>query len=532
MRMPPLPTSPTSPPRTPTDAEQTLPSVHASLAKRYGEQDLMLTVIFHPDTQRIGHRAVVPQDAGKSPWLLGRFSPLFHSPAGGAPAPLDDPFISRRALQFTLRGKHLLISRFETSSRCRVGPSELYTDVELEWDMLRAGVPLFLGHSIVLLLRLVNASASSVAVGASEALLLGSSACMSRIREQVARIAGSDLDVLVRGESGTGKELVATAIHHASRRAGAPMISVNMAAIPGELAPAALFGSARGAFTGADRAVPGYFEQASGGSLFLDEIGDTAPEVQPLLLRALQQRELQVVGGPVRRVDVRVISATDAALDGADSDFKLALRHRLSACEIVLPPLREHPEDVGELLLHFLQVSAAAAGRTDLLPHAHSAPMEVAAWAVLFLAFVSYSWPGNVRQLANFAQQVVLASDRMPVMNEHLQAAFAGANSSTGCASPARRSMQAIDDDTFAQAMRANDFEVMRVAHSLGVSRAAVYRRIEASSAYRLASDIPDEELHSRVIEHGGDSAAVARQLRVSVAGLRARLRKSPLDWY
>lgn len=532
MRMPPLPTPTTSPSRTPSDTEQTLPSVHAALAKRYGEQDLVLTVIFHPDTQRIGHRAVVPQDALKSQWLLGRFSPLFHAPGEGVPAPLDDPFVSRRALQFTLRGKQLLISRFETSSRCRVGPSELYTEVELEWDQLRAGVPLFLGHSIVLLLRLGSAALPSYAGDASEALLLGSSACMSRVREQVSRIASSELDVLVRGESGTGKELVASAIHQGSRRAQAPMISVNMAAIPGELAPAALFGSSRGAFTGADRAAPGYFEQATGGSLFLDEIGDTAPEVQPLLLRALQQRELQVVGGPIRRVDVRVISATDAALDDADSDFKLALRHRLSACEIVLPPLREHPEDIGELLLHFLEVSATAAGRTDLLPHAHSTPMEIAGWAVLFLAFVSYPWPGNVRQLANFAQQVVLASDRMPVLNEHLQAAFASANSPIGSASPTRRSLQTIDDETFAQAMRANDFEVMRVAQSLGVSRAAVYRRIEASPAYRLASDIPDDEVRSQMIEHGGDSAAVARLLRVSVAGLRARLRKSPLDWY
>jgi transcriptional regulator with GAF, ATPase, and Fis domain len=158
--------------------------------------------------------------------------------------------------------------------------------------------------------------------------------------------------------------------------------------------------------------------------------------------------------------------------------------------------------------------------------------MEIAGWAVLFLAFVSYPWPGNVRQLANFAQQVVLASDRMPVLNEHLQAAFASTKSPIGSASPTRRSLQTIDDETFAQAMRANDFEVMRVAQSLGVSRAAIYRRIEASPAYRLASDIPDDEVRSQMIEHGGDSAAVARLLRVSVAGLRARLRKSSLDWY
>lgn len=516
------------------DSERTLPSVNASLTSRCGDEDLVLTVIFHPDTLRIGHRAVVPQQSGTTSWVLGRFSPLFHPPDAGPPRPLDDPFISRRALQLTLRGKQLLVSRFETSSRCRVGQAELYDAVELAWDRLRAGVPLFLGHSIVLLLRLGSGVVASPATGVGDALLRGSSACMARIREQVSRVAGSDLDVLVRGETGTGKELAATAIHSASRRATAPMVSVNMSAIPGELAAAALFGSARGAFTGADRAIPGYFEQASGGTLFLDEIGDTAPEVQPLLLRALQQRELQAVGGPIRRIDVRVISATDAALDGEGSDFKLALRHRLGASEIVLPPLREHPEDIGELLLHFLQRSAERAGRSDLLPHAQSTPMHIAAWAVLFLAFVSYSWPGNVRQLANFAQQVVLASEQAPVMNEHLQAAFAGthAHASPGTVGTPARRMHDIDEETFAQAMLANDFEIMRVAQYLGVSRAAVYRRIEASRAYRLAGHISVEELQSLLREYAGDSAAIARRLRVSVASLRGQLRKYSLQWH
>lgn len=531
--MPPAPTTTQRPSNAvPAGSEQTLPSVHAALGERYGEPQLILTVIFHADTARIGHRAVVPQQTSKSPWILGRFSPLFHLPCGAAAGPLDDPFISRQALQLTLRGRQLLISRYASSSRCRVGPSELFTEVVVEWDQLRAGVPLFLGHSIVLLLRLGHGIASSA--GGGDTLLRGSSDSMARIREQVARIAASDLDVLVRGETGTGKELVAKAIHCASRRAHAPLISVNMAAIPGELAAAALFGSARGAFTGADRTVPGYFEQASGGSLFLDEIGDAAPEVQPLLLRALQQRELQAVGGPIRHVDVRVISATDAALDGEDSDFKLALRHRLGACEILLPPLREHPEDIGELLLHFLTLSAAAAGRESLLPHPQSAPLDIAAWALLFLSFVSYDWPGNVRQLANFAQQVVLASEQVPVINEHLQAVFSGAvaSSSTCDASASHRRMHDVDDDAFAQAMAANDFEILRVARCLGVSRAAVYRRIEASPAYRLASDIEVDELSNAITVHAGDSAAVARQLRVSVTGLRAQLRKSRLDWH
>jgi len=303
-----------------------------------------------------------------------------------------------------------------------------------------------------------------------------------------------------------------------------------MAAIPSELAAAALFGSARGAFTGADRAVPGYFEQAQGGTLFLDEIGDTSAAVQPLLLRALQQREIQAVGGAIRHVDVRVISATDADLDAETCDFKAALRHRLGACEIVLPLLREHAEDIGELLLHFLHSSAAAAGRPALLPHAQSAASDIAAWAVLFYSFLCYRWPGNVRELANFAQQLVLASAQVPILNDTLRAALATTRGSTPVAPGQlpRRRMQDISDERFDQAMVTNGCEVQRVARQLGVSRAAVYRRIAESTRYRLASAIPTDELQRLLLEHGGDSVAVARQLGVSMSSLRSQLRRLP----
>jgi two-component system nitrogen regulation response regulator GlnG len=521
---------------TPNDSDVTLPSIIASMASRYGAQELVLTIAFHPDPARIGHRAVVPQQSGIAPWVLGRRSPDFHGHDGEVPLPLDDPHVSRRALQFTLKGKYLTISRFQPSSRCRLGSTELYDNVEVEWERLREGIPLLMGHSIVLLLRLGRGSSRcdvhSTSASAPDSLLRGSSACMAEIREQIARAASSDLDVLIRGETGTGKELVATAIHRASHRARAPMVSVNMAAIPSELAASALFGSARGAFTGANQAVLGYFQQAEGGTLFLDEIGDAASEVQPQLLRALQQREIQAVGGAIKQVDVRVISATDAELDGQGSDFKAALRHRLGACEITLPPLREHPEDIGELLLYFLRESAVAAARDDFLPGVHTAAPVIATWAVLYFAFLTYHWPGNVRELANFAQQVVLASERTPMLNQHLRAAMMGRGSPTSSLSgrTRRRKMQDIDDDTFEQAMLANECDVFRVAQQLGVSRAAVYRRIEASPRYCLASEIPPQDLQRLMAEHAGDTATVARQLRVSHNSLRNQLRKLPSE--
>ena len=516
---------------TPIDSDVTLPSIIASMASQYGGHELVLTIIFHPDTSRIGQRAVVPQQSGNAPWVLGRRSPAFHGPDERSAEPLDDPYVSRQALQFTLKGKQLLIRRFRASSRCRIGSSELYENVELDWQQLCEGLPLMLGHSIVLLLRVGRCGAPGTSADVADSPLRGSSTCMADIREQVARAGDSVLDVLVRGETGTGKELVASAIHSASRRARAPMVSVNMAAIPSELAASALFGSARGAFTGSSQTVAGYFEQAEGGTLFLDEIGDAAVEVQPQLLRALQEREIQAVGGPIRTVDVRIISATDAALDSQNSDFKAALRHRLGACEILLPPLREHPEDIGELLLCFLRSSAVEAGCPDLLPDVNSAAPDIAAWAVLFFAFLSYRWPGNVRELANYAQQVVLASERTPVMNDILRAAMMGPDAPSSFSGRVRRrKMQDVDEETFNQAMDANDCEVARVAQQLAVSRAAVYRRIEASQRYCLASEIPTQELQRLMKEHAGDSASVARQLHVSLNSLRNQLRKLPAE--
>lgn len=512
---------------TPTDSDVTLPSVISAQANNYDAQELVLTIVFHPDTARIGQKALVPQQSGNAPWVLGRRSPDFKGRAGQPPQPLDDPHVSRRAMQFILRGKRLAIHRYEATSRCRLGQDELYESIDVEWDLLGKGIPILLGHSVVLLLRLARRETPQITANKPDSLLRGSSVCMADIREQIARAGDSDLDVLIRGETGTGKELVARAIHHASRRAQAPLVSVNMAAIPVELAASALFGSARGAFTGASEAVAGYFEQAEGGSLFLDEIGDASVEVQPQLLRVLQQREIQAVGGAIRRVDVRVISATDAELDDQGGDFKAALRHRLGAYEIVISPLRDHPEDIGELLLYFLTQSSADAERSELLPHSQSAAPDIAAWAVLFLTFVSYPWPGNVRELANFAQQVVLASERTPVMNDILRSAMMPEKQKSVFSSgPQLRKMQDIDDDIFEQAMVANKFELVRVAQQLGVSRTAIYRRIEASPAYRLASEIPQQELERLMLENAGDCAAVARQLRVSHTALRNQLRK------
>ncbi len=511
-----------------SDADLTLPSVVSSLPGKRRDEQLSFTIIFHPETSRIGQTAVASRQSGSAPWILGRRSPVFSGGTARVAEPLEDPHISRQALEFLPRGKRLVVRRFAASSRCRIAGCELDGSVELEPEELCKGVPLMLGHTVVLLLRLARRGVPGADESQCGGLLRGSSAYMAGLRKQILQTAGSDLDVLILGETGTGKELVAAAIHNDSRRADAPLVSVNMAAIPSELAAAALFGSAKGAFTGADRAGEGYFQQAQGGSLLLDEIGDTSVDVQPQLLRALQQREIQLVGGAIRQVDVRVISATDAALEGEGCSFKAALRHRLGACEIWLLPLREHPEDIGELLLYFLTLGATELRRDGILPLEHSSAPEIAAWAGLFYRFLCYSWPGNVRELANFARQVVLASERRLTLVDSVETTLAH-----GVAAPQavpdtrlRRRMHAIDEDEFDCALQDNHFEAARAAVQLGVSRTAVYRRIEESPRHRLAREVPWDELQRVLAENQGDSTAAAMQLRVSVTSLRARLRR------
>ena len=513
------------------ETDLTLPPVVASRLTRNRSEELVLTIAFHPQTSRIGQRVVVPVTGSGEPWIVGRRSPGFAGLAEEDPLPLRDRYISRRALQFLYQGGRLTICRLKGASRCRLGDTEIFDSVELDRDQLREGVPLLLGHSVVLLLRLGRRAQIADCLHPQTKSLHGSSACMAEFRALVSQVADSDFDVLIRGETGTGKELVAEAIHAASGRCRAPMVSINMAAIAPDLAPAALFGSARGAFTGADRESSGYFEQAAGGTLFLDEIGDVSPAVQPQLLRALQQREIQAVGGAIRRVDVRVISATDADLDAVDSAFKAALRHRLGACEIRLPALREHPEDVGELLWHFLQQTAAAEGRRGLLPTETSSPFDVAAWAGIFYSCLSYHWPGNVRELLNVARDVIVASSAAPAMSRELrQSMHKVAPDSGETVGATRRRIQDIEPAEFDRAMVASGYEPQLVARALGVSRTSVYRLIANLDGYRLVSDIPAEELRALSQECDGDSKLMATRLKVPLNALRNRLRKLPSD--
>ena len=234
-------------------------------------------------------------------------------------------------------------------------------------------------------------------------LVLGRSAKMRAIAATAEKLASKPVTVLITGESGTGKEVLARFLHEHSERRSEPFIAVNLPALPRELVESELFGHERGAFTGAHRQRLGKFELANGGTLFLDEIGELKPEVQAKLLRALQEREIERVGGgrPIP-LDVRVVAATNRPLEKMvqDGQFREDLYWRLKVVPIEMPPLREHLEDVHDLAEHFLALYASTYGRE--LPE-----LGKSASAIL----ERYQFPGNVRELENMIQRLVVMCD-------------------------------------------------------------------------------------------------------------------------
>jgi two-component system response regulator PilR (NtrC family) len=229
--------------------------------------------------------------------------------------------------------------------------------------------------------------------------IIGSSTAMEKLKQTVRTVASTASTVLIHGESGTGKELVARALHVCSPRATEPFVSVNCGAFPETLLESELFGYLKGAFTGANQNKRGLFEVAGGGTIFLDEISEMTPTMQVKLLRVLQERTVRPVGSTSEiSIDVRVIAATNRDLDKAVAEnvFREDLYYRLNVIPILVPPLRERPEDIPLLANHFLKKYASAAGRGILRVHKES-----------INSLCGYEWPGNVRQLENTVERAV-----------------------------------------------------------------------------------------------------------------------------
>ncbi len=260
-----------------------------------------------------------------------------------------------------------------------------------------------------------------IAPGPLSGDIIGTSDAMRAAFELVAQVAPSDATVLVLGESGTGKELVAGDIHRRSKRAAGPFVKVNCAALPESIIESELFGHDKGAFTGAVGQRKGRFELAHGGTIFLDEIGELSPQVQVKLLRVLQEREIERVGGvSTIKVDVRVIAATNRKLEDElkDGRFREDLYYRLNVFPIRMPPLRERKSDIVLLADHFTEKYAAKNGK--LIKRISSPAIDL---------LTSYHWPGNVRELENCIERAVILSTDMVIHAYHLPPSLQSAQS-------------------------------------------------------------------------------------------------------
>lgn len=312
--------------------------------------------------------------------------------------------------------------------------------------------------------------------------LLGDSQCMEVVHSLVRRMSGTCAPVLLMGESGTGKELVARLIHEQSRCGNGPFVPVNCAAIPADLLESALFGHMQGAFTGATKNRKGKFELADGGTLFLDEIGDLPLALQPKLLRALQEQEITPVGGATKKVNARIIAATNSDLEKAINNgrFREDLYYRLAVLPLSIPPLRERVDDIPVLAQHFI--------------HKYSDGRELRLSISALKTIQNYSWPGNVRELENLMQRLVVLTRNNEISKSelppHIQLGTKGKESQFVTLPRTGAPLQEVERQAIMQALLMSSGNVTRAAQLLTVPRHVLAYRI---NKYGIMDFLPQE---------------------------------------
>ena len=357
--------------------------------------------------------------------------------------------------------------------------------------------PFEMEELIALVEQATNASrlmSERVEIGGADSThdaIVGNSRAMQAIYKEIGRVAPMPVTVLIRGETGAGKELVARALYQHSARANAPFVAINCAAIPDALLESELFGHERGAFTGADMRRIGRFEQAHGGTIFLDEIGDMSPGTQVKLLRVLQSMTIQRLGGKdIIPVDVRVIAATHRDLETAmqEKHFREDLFYRLNVATISLPPLRDRKEDIPDLVRFLMKKFAREFGIA--LP-----PIQPNAVELL----QSQRWPGNVREMENFIRKLLLLTRGYPITAEHVREVMAKAVATEASIEPSLRAVAA---------------ELVDLAE-----------RGETTDVHARLLSLAERELITQAFARaGGNQAKAARWLGLSRLTLRQKL--------
>ena len=310
--------------------------------------------------------------------------------------------------------------------------------------------------------------------------IIGNSPALESVLEQVEQVAPTDSTVLIQGETGTGKELIARAIHNLSARCGRPFIKLNCAAIPFDLLESELFGHERGAFTGAIAQKIGRFELADKGTLFLDEVGDIPPGLQPKLLRVLQEQEFERLGSTrTHQVDVRLVAATNRNLVDMvkRNEFRSDLYYRLNVFPLPLPPLRGRREDIPSLVEHFVEIYAHRMGK-----QIERIPPETMS------ALTSYQWPGNIRELQNFIERsVILTSGNV------LHPPLASLKSAAEAESFGAITLEDAERDHIRKTLEQTRWVVAGpngAAARLGIKRSTLYFRMQKLGISRTNKDV------------------------------------------
>ncbi len=333
-------------------------------------------------------------DAGKQLEIAG--TPVRVGTSADNTLVLDDDLVSRRHCEILPTAAGVRVRDDDSKNGMFVGAAKVFDATYTEPFQLR------LGQTVLIITPLADTVEREQSTTDRFGDLLGRSACMRELFADLMRIAPTEVSVLIEGETGTGKELVADSIHRASARAKGPYVVFDCSAVAPNLAESELFGHERGAFTGAVTARAGVFEQASGGTIFLDELGELPKDLQPKLLRVLEKREVRRVGGSKTiPVDVRVVAATNRNLPAEieRGNFREDVYFRVATTHVYVPPLRDRLDDLPVLVGHFLSRAVPPRSVEDIPPHV---------WEMLS----AYRWPGNVRELQNAVQRLLITPER------------------------------------------------------------------------------------------------------------------------
>lgn len=503
-----------------------------------------LTVIYHPQLERIGEQAIIGSLMAHTPVELSRNTPEFSHPGSALVQPLRDPFLSRKPITLTRIDEDTVSIELKHRGHLQVGSQRIETFIDVSIDDLKTkGVFLTLSRRVMLLFHMVTLRERAPYPG-----IVGEGDGIRHVRRQIAQVADLEVPVLIRGETGVGKELVAKCIHRNSRRSNGPYNIINMATIQEGTAASILFGHVRGAFTGADSRKSGLFQEADGGTLFMDEIGDTPTQIQSMLLRALSERKILPMGEAKElSVDVRIIAATDINIEeGAqDGTFRAALLHRLSGYEIRVPPLRERREDIPRLAVHFLTKVLREIGEENRLRPPEA---ERKLWfpPTLMLMLYHHDWSGNVRQLSNTISQLVISNRGEPKLR-------VGANTKrilqqdqgqrqpenkpqpqpkpkpSAKSNPSSKKHKVTNQDIY-EALESCNWQVGPAADLLGMPRSTLYGRMERHQDIRKAGDLTRVELQAELDKARGDVDKVVMRLKVSPRGLKMRIKALNID--